>query len=428
MNIFKKTYCRVFQSAFKLALPFLPYREPEILKSCSELPSLLISHEISHVLIVTDNSIVRYGLLDRITSALNKSVIDYFIYDGTSPNPTNKNVNSAADLYTQNKCQAIIAVGGGSSIDCAKAVGALIARPGKQLNDLKGLLRIHKKTPPLIAIPTTAGTGSENTLAAVITDSVLKHKYVLNDFVLIPDYAVLDASLTLTLPPSLTATTGMDALTHAVEAYIGRSTTAETRAMALSASKLIFENIKTAYSDGSNLTARQNMLLASYQAGFAFSRSYVGYVHAIAHSLGGQYNTPHGLANAIILPTMLECYGESVYEKLYEIARYTGVCGEKDSYKTGAEKFISAIRRMNAEMSIPSLISYINTDDIETMAKHADKEANPLYPVPRLFSKKELENIYLRISGISCASINSSSKKNIRISEYLWKKNKLVKF
>ncbi len=411
MNIFKKTYCRTFQSAFRIALPLLPYREPGILKSCSELPSLLISHKIKRILIVTDNSIVKHGLLNGITSALCMSDINYSVYDGTFPNPTNQNVNSAVDLYNQNRCQAIIAVGGGSSIDCAKAVGALIARPGKQLNDLKGLLRIHKKTPLLIAVPTTAGTGSENTLAAVITDPVLKHKYVLNDFVLIPDYAVLDASLTLTLPPSLTATTGMDALTHAVEAYIGRSTTAETRAMALSASKLIFENIKTAHSDGSNLIARENMLLASYQAGFAFSRSYVGYVHAIAHSLGGQYNTPHGLANAIILPTVLECYGESVYKKLYEIACYTGVCEKNDSHKTGAEKFISAIRRMNEEMNIPSSISYINPLDIETMAKHADKEANPLYPVPKLFSRRELEDIYLKIPGGSYASVVSSNKK-----------------
>ena len=177
-----------------------------------------------------------------------------------------------------------------SSIDCAKAVGARVAKPHQSLEKMKGILKVHKKLPLLIAIPTTAGTGSETTLAAVITDAESRHKYPINDFPLIPRVAVLDPKVTASLPPFLTATTGMDALTHAVEAYIGNSTTAGTRADALFAVKMIFENIDRAYTDGSDLEARKNMLLAAFSAGCAFSKSYVGYVHAVAHSLGGEYN------------------------------------------------------------------------------------------------------------------------------------------
>lgn len=176
---------------------------------------------------------------------------------------------------------------------------------------MKGILRILRKIPTLIAIPTTAGTGSEVTLAAVITNRAKHHKYALMSFPLIPRYAVLDATLTYSLPPHLTAETGMDALTHAVEAYIGRSSTRETRSLALQAVKLVFDNIELAYADSHDHQARENMLHGAYKAGVAFSKSYVGYIHAVAHSLGGQYGTPHGLANAVIMPYVLEAYGKS---------------------------------------------------------------------------------------------------------------------
>jgi alcohol dehydrogenase class IV len=232
----------------------------------------------------------------------------------------------------------------------------------------------------------------------VITDSEKKHKYTMNSFTLIPSYAVLDPAVTYTLPPSLTATTGMDALTHAVEAYIGRSTTKETRARALEAVSLIFQNIETAYQDGSNREARANMLRAAYAAGIAFSKSYVGYVHAVAHSLGGQYNTPHGLANSVLLPIVLKEYGPCVYRKLHELGVAAGVCAHSDSNKGGAEKFIHAIQELNHRMNIPETLSGIRSEDIPMMAKHADSEANPLYPVPRLMNAKELELFYELVS------------------------------
>ena len=394
MNLIQHICCRAYQGVFRAALPFLPYREPEILHRCEELPDTLKQHKIKKILIVTDPGIVACGLMTKITSVLAKEKISYSVYDQTSANPTVRNVEEALALYQKEHCKALLAIGGGSAMDCAKALGARIACPKKTLGQLKGTLHVLHRIPLLIAVPTTAGTGSENTLAAVITDSEKKHKYVLNDFVLIPRYAILDAELTYSLPPHLTATTGMDALTHAVEAYIGRSTTKETREKALLAVKTIYQNIETAYHDGHNHAAREQMLNAAYLAGFAFSRSYVGYVHAVAHSLGGQYNIPHGLANAVLLPEVLESYGSCIHKKLHILGCAAGVCTEQDSIKAGAEKFIASIRTLNKNMGIPDFLSGIQERDIETMSVHAAKEANPLYPVPKLMTRRELEAFY----------------------------------
>jgi len=248
----------------------------------------------------------------------------------------------------------------------------------------------------LIAVPTTAGTGSETTVAAVITDDSTHQKFAINDFKLIPQYALLDANLTIGLGKFTTATTGMDALTHAVEAYIGRSTTKKTRKASLEAIELIFQNLEKTYNDGTNIEARKNMLKASYLAGVAFTRSYVGYVHAVAHSLGGKYNVPHGYANAIILP-ILKQYGTKIHKKLEKIAKYVGIAGQKDIARVAAQKFISWIEELNQKFEIPEHISELRERDIPELAKMADKEANPLYPVPVLFDKTELENVYQRL-------------------------------
>ena len=287
MFFLKSAFCRTFQTAFRIALPFLPYREPEIIKSCSELEYVFRKEKIKSPLIVTDSGITRNSLTKPLEDILKKYGIAYIIYDKTQPNPTVHNVEETLKIYLQNNCDSLIAIGGGSSMDCAKALGARLVYPERSLGQLKGILRVMRTLPPLIAIPTTAGTGSEVTLAAIITDSEKQHKYALMSFPLIPRYAVLDAALTYSLPPHLTATTGIDALTHATEAYIGRSTTKETCRLALEAAKLIFENIENAYNDGHNRIARENMLFAAYKAGIAFSKSYVGYIHAVAHSLGG---------------------------------------------------------------------------------------------------------------------------------------------
>ena len=397
MFFLKKIGCRIYQSAFRIALPLLPYREPKIIQSCNDFLRIFRDEKITAVLIVTDEGIVRNQLTALIEAQLKSSKIDYVIYDKTQPNPTVDNVEEGVALYNQNKCDAIIAIGGGSSIDCAKAIGARIVYPKRTLNQLGGKLKIWKRLPTLIAVPTTAGTGSEVTVAALVTDTASHKKYALMSFPLIPHYAVLDASLTYSLPPHLTATTGMDALTHAVEAYIGRSTTKRTRALALEATKMIFENIEIAYADGKNHVARENMLIASYKAGVAFSMSYVGYIHAISHSISARYSTPHGLANAVIMPYVLEEYGKSAHKKLYQLGVAAGVCGERDTYENGARKFIQAIKGLNEKMNIPNALDGIKEADISELAKHAEKEANPLYPVPRLMGTDELKGFYYKI-------------------------------
>ena len=394
----KAIYCRVFQAVFKLALPILPYRDPEIINSCENVNVILEKENVQKVLIVTDQGIMRNKLTANLEKTLKENSIDYVIYDKTEPNPTIENVEEAVVLYHKHHCQAIIAMGGGSSMDCGKAVGARIAYPNKSIAQMKGVLRILRRLPTFIAIPTTAGTGSETTLAAVISDRKTHQKYALMSFPLIPHYAILDAKLTYSLPQHLTSTTGMDALTHAIEAYIGKSTTKKTRRLAKEAVKLIFENIEDAYHDGYNDTARNHMLLAAYKAGVAFSMSYVGYIHALAHSLGGAYNTPHGLANAVIMPYVLEAYGSSVYDQLYELAVVTKVCDENTSKKEGAMLFISAIKKLNENMNIPRKLDCVKKEDIPSLAKHAQKEANPLYPVPKLMTESELANLYLLFS------------------------------
>ena len=402
MNPIKAIYCRTVQAVLRAALPVLPYREPQVFHNCGELKRVFQKENIRRVLIVTDAGIVRSGIAAQLEAVLDEDDISYAVYDQTRPNPTVVNVEQALSLYRRYRCQALIAIGGGSSMDCAKAVGARLARPGTPLGKLKGTLRILRPLPTLIAIPTTAGTGSETTLAAVITDTQAQHKYVMNDFVLIPKYAVLDARLTLSLPPHLTATTGMDALTHAVEAYIGRSTTRLTRQEALEATRLVFANVERAYRNGKDYEARSNMLTAAYRAGIAFSRSYVGYVHAVAHSLGGQYNIPHGLANAVLLPYVLESYGSCIHRKLHDLAVAAGIASPQEEDAGAAAKFIRAIRQLNARMGIPETLEGIRPEDIPVMAAHAEKEANPLYPVPRLMTREELTFFYEQVTGKEC--------------------------
>lgn len=394
MNRFRKIYCRTFQTVFKIALPVLPYRKPKIVSSVKEIPEVLEKRHCGRVLIITDTGIRAHGLTKRLEKALTDSDMPYFIYDETVANPTTANVADAVEMCYSNYCDAIIGFGGGSSMDCAKAVGARIAKPHQPLSKMKGILKVHKRLPLLIAIPTTAGTGSETTLAAVITDSETRHKYAINDFPLIPRYAVLDPKVTLSLPPFITATTGMDALTHAVEAYIGNSTTPDTRRDSLRAVKLIFENLDTAYTDGSNIEARKNMLKASFYAGCAFTKAYVGYVHAVAHSLGGEYNVPHGLANAILLPFVLEAYGSSIHKKLHRLAIEAGLATRETPEEEAAKVFINAIQDMKKRFGIGDTVKDIREQDIPKLAHYADKEANPLYPVPVLMDAHELEQFY----------------------------------
>lgn len=389
--------CRTFQRVFFLGVHLMPWREPELVfgaGSLAKLPAHLKAHGINDILIVTDNFLSKTSHFLQLEIYLAEGNIRYVVYNKTVPNPTIDNISEASDLYKRCNCKALLAFGGGSAIDCAKGIGIRISRRFTPIPWMRGTLKVLRKIPYLVAIPTTAGTGSETTVAAVITDSQTHEKYPINDFVLIPRLAILDANVTLDLPPSLTATTGMDAFTHAIEAYIGHSNFCGSAEAAIEAGRLIVENIKTAYDNGHDITARENLQKAAYLAGYAFTRAYVGYIHGIAHSLGGLYQTPHGLANAVILPHVLEHYGKSAEKRLGFFAKAIGVVPARLDNAEAAKEFIQYIRNLNQSMNIPKFLDCIQEDDIPKLAQMASTECNPLYPVPKIMNAKDLEELY----------------------------------
>ncbi len=396
-----KPYCRLFQKIMYVGLAVMKWREPELITGAGCLKSVadkLQELGLKHPLIVTDGFLHSIRIYAPLTDEMDKRGMPYSIYGEAVPNPTVHNIADAYKMYTEDGCDCLIAVGGGSSMDCAKGCGAQVACPNRTLAQMKGLLKVGKDIPTLFAVPTTAGTGSEVTVTAVITNPENRDKYLMNDLHLIPHYAVLDPTLTYNLPKPVTSTTGMDTLTHAVEAYIGSANTKRTKENALIAVKLVFENLLTAYEDGHNETARLNMQNASYRAGLAFTRAYVGTVHALAHALGGFYGIPHGLANAVLLPVVLKAYGKTAYKKLAELADLVGIKGE--TAKDKANAFIAAIEDLNRKMEIPEKIGgkwKILDEDLPALAKHAYDETNPLYPVPKILSEKQLIELYKQI-------------------------------
>lgn len=399
-NKVKNALCRAYQKTFKAAEYFFDWSEPQLLTgagSVKELPALVKSKGITNVLVVTGKRHTKLNLLADLFEQLDLQSIKYTVFDSVQPNPSIENIEEARRLYLKNGCEGIIAFGGGSPIDCAKVAGARVTNPNLTVAQMRGELKIRNKLPPFFAVPTTAGTGTEATLAAVVTNMQNHEKYAVNDPKLRPKYAVLDPELTTGLPADITAATGMDALTHAVEAYIGLSGTKSTDDYAERATKLIFENLETAYNDGGNIEARENMLVGSFYAGMAFTRAYVGYVHAIAHTLGGLYGTPHGLANAVILPHVLDYYGDTAYAKLARLAEIVGLGGYSQADK--AMNFIDAIREMNKRMDIPEHFDFIKDEDIPTIVERALKEGNPLYPVPKIMDEADCERVVKIVRG-----------------------------
>ena len=395
----KKAFFRAYQQTFRVAMCVFDWSEPTLLEgpgAIRKLPAFIKSKGLNKVLIVTDKGLMGLHLLDSLFEELDKAGVEYVVYDGTQPNPSIENIEDARALYVDNNCQGVIAFGGGSPMDCAKAAAARVTNPKISVRKMRGVLKLHHKLPPFFAVPTTAGTGSETTLAAVVTDTATHEKNAINDIRLKPRFAVLDPELTVGLPPHITSTTGMDALTHAVEAYIGKSNVKSTEEYAEKATKMIFENIEKAYTNGKDIEARDQMLKASFYAGQAFTRAYVGYVHAIAHNLGGQYGVPHGLANAVILPYVLEYYGETAHKRLAKLAEIAGV-KTTGSDKEKAEAFIEAIKTLNKNMNIPDGFDMVQEKDIPVIVERALKEGNPLYPVPKIMDKADCEAVIRRM-------------------------------
>jgi alcohol dehydrogenase len=400
LKCIQKAAYRTFQFGLKVGVKVLKFPEPELLSGAGclkKLPEKISTMGLKNVLIVTGKHVSLMPQFETLLSDLHTNGVECTVFKDVSPNPTVTNVKSACSTYTSKGCDCIVAFGGGSPIDCAKAAGAMIARPEKSLTQLRGYFKVNKSIPPLFAIPTTSGSGSEASVAAVITDDACHDKFSISDAQLIPKVAVLDPELTLSLPASTTASTGMDALTHAVEAYIGRCCTKYTNANAEKAVKLIFSSLEPAFIDGNNLEARDKMARASYYAGCAFTRAFVGYVHAIAHALGGLYNIPHGLANAVILPHVLTFYGENAYKKLAKLAVLANIGVESEPESELAKRFISKIQEMNRQMGIPAAFKELRQEDISELAAHAISEANPFYPVPKIMNLEQCAALLERL-------------------------------
>lgn len=366
-----------------------------------EIVSEVKSNGYQHLFIATDPDLLQFGVTAKVTDILDNAGIAYTVYSKIKPNPTIQNVQEGVTAFQACGADAIVAIGGGSSMDTAKAIGIIITNPEfADVRSLEGVAPTKNHAVPTIAIPTTAGTAAEVTINYVITDVEKQRKFVCVDTNDIPAVAIVDPDMMSSMPKGLTAATGMDALTHAIEAYIGRSTTRQTRSAAVEAIQLIFDNLQNAYNNGNDKTARHHMLRASYLAGTAFTKSYVGYVHAVAHSLGGCYGIPHGLANSVLLPVILEAYGTAAHKKLARLARLTGI-SDSDLDAVAAGEFIRHIRNMNLSMNIPETLDGIRNEDIPKLARYADKEANPLYPVPVLWGPSKLEQMYHLVQEVN---------------------------
>lgn len=401
MNLFTRLYSRSYQVILRLAMKFVKIKEPKLYEghdALNDVYKIIKKRNKKHPLLISSKSVYNSHLLDKMIENLSINEMEVTLFKDVIANPPIDLIEEVYSLYKRDNCDCIIAVGGGSVMDTAKAVGAEAANPKKSLEKMKGTLKVHHKLPLLIAIPSTAGSGSEATLAAVVTNRKTHDKYALEDPVLVPDVAILDSKLILDLPQKITSTTGMDALTHAVEAYIGKSGTSFSDECALKAIKLIFANLEKTYFEPHDEVARANMLKASYLAGLAFTRAYVGYVHAIAHSLGGFYNVEHGYANAVILPVVLKAYGKSVYKKVAKIVDYVEIGNSFSSNEEKTNYFIDKIEQMNKSMGIVNTFKdVIKDEDIDALSEHAYKEANPLYPVPKLFDKKDLSRLLIEL-------------------------------
>ena len=388
---------RCYMTIFKYVVMILPFNWPKTFDgagSAKDLCKHIAGEGHKKVLIVTDAMLVQLGLIDPIKAELEAQGVAGVIYDGVKPDPTVEQIEAGFDRYKAEACDGLLAIGGGSSIDAAKVIGAR-AKNDKPIRKMTGLFRVWRGMAPLYAVPTTAGTGSEVTIAAVVSDPEAQRKLPMMDLKLMPSACALDGTLMTGLPAPITAATGMDALTHAVEAYISRAANSKTDALALEAAQMIMANLATAVEDGGNVEARQAMTSASCKAGKAFTQAGVGYVHAIAHNFGALYHTPHGLANAIVMPYVLDFSLPKCASRLADLARACDIGSGSDEDR--AKAFVARIREMNARFNIPTSLDALQAKDIPQIAKAALEEARFTYAVPRYLDQKGCEALVAQI-------------------------------
>ena len=400
------------KKAAGVATRLLPIPQPTLLVgpgASARLGQAIGAFGHRKILVVADGIVAKLGLMKACLDALQAGGTAVLVYDEITPDAPIPLIEKGIDLYRRKGCDAILAFGGGSVMDAAKAIG-LAAANNKHPRKLVGYFKGLHAPPPLYAVPTTAGTGSEVTVAAVISDPAHERKLVIADTRIVPQMAALDPLLMVGLPPAVTAATGMDALTHAVEAYLGDWSTEFTDRMALSAVAMIFQNLPRAHDRGDDLVAREQMALASTYAGMAFTRANVGNVHAIAHQLGGKYHTPHGLANAIMLPHVLRFSSSATVGRLATLALRARVGRSGDSREELARKFLDSVDTLSRTVCIPRTLEALREADIPALAKAACHEADANYPVPRVMLQADCEALLRKVLPVPDARVSKAAK------------------
>lgn len=393
-----KLFIRLYQKILFVSGLFLKYKKSKIYSGQNKYLNLANDIKNERLLIVTGKHINGLGLLNELRNNLDEKKIFYKIFDQTSSNPDEQEVYLALNIYKENNLTAILAFGGGSCLDLAKACCCLTNKKNKSLSDLKGLFKVRGKLPLLIGIPTTAGTGSEVTIASVISNHQKKEKYAILSPKLICDKVLFDPYLLTKSPRKVIAYAGIDALTHALEAYFNKANTSFRIRKEKQAIDLIFKNLVKAYKEENNLEYLEKMLKASYLAGLSFSKAYVGYVHALGHALGAYYNLPHGFLMGVLLVEVLKSYGSCLDRKIDKLSNSLTLFNPNSSLINKRQKFFTYLEFLKDDLDLPdSLHGILKEKDIKELVNIAYKEATPLYPVPKLLSKDDLEKILYKL-------------------------------
>lgn len=388
----KLIFARIYQKILYVATNLMKFRTPTVLDNILHIKEVLKNKKFKNVLLLSGKRVCKEEFYIRLDESL-KDEFNVLHYTDIPSDPDIESIEKAVKVSKEHNIECVVAIGGGSTMDAGKVIAARLTNK-KSIRKMRGILKVTKKPLFMIMVPTTCGTGSECTVASVVTDLERNEKYSISDPKLIPQYAVLDPTTLLTLPKNLIATTALDALTHAVEAYIGKSNTTKTTRYAFNAMYKIFDNIVDAYNT-KDLEALELLQIASYEAGVAFTKAYVGYVHAFSHAISAYYHLPHGYLNGVLLPIILEEYGTSIKKELDELS--LELFGE-DSFIYFIDKIKELLVNLNIENN---LCDIIKEEDIPNMIKHIKKEVYPLYPVPRFFSDEELVKIFNKIRNIA---------------------------
>ncbi|MCR9580317.1 iron-containing alcohol dehydrogenase [Vibrio antiquarius] len=390
---------RTYTAGLKIAALILPMPRPTLFSgpgSMNELLESMTELGFKRVLLVTDEGLVQVGIVDKVLKAAAQLDLQLDIFSKVQPDPTYDQVESGLEAYHRFHCEGILALGGGSAMDCAKVIAAKVTNK-RPIKKLAGLLKVWRMPAPLFAIPTTAGTGSEVTIAAVVSDPSSHIKTPLMDPKLVPLMAALDANLMIGLPPKITADTGVDALTHAIEAYVSRNATQETRAYSVAAIKLIFKYLPRVVEQGDDVEARHKMAMASYYAGLAFTKASLGYVHAFAHTFGAKYGIPHGMANGLALLPVLRF---SLSEIEPQLRKLDALTAEGQSGEASAQHFLTHVESLFASIDIKQKSALIKREDADALVDLILKEAHWNYPVPKFMSREECTQLLLDISTV----------------------------